>query len=131
MTDTHRGIPLTSARAEQLFPTLTPTQLRRLAVHGRRRALQGGEVLVEQGDSDVPFFVVVAGEIEIVRPSGAAETLVTVHGPGQFTGEVNTLSGRRSLFRMRVTTPGEAIELDRQELLAVVQTDAELGDILL
>ena len=79
-------------------------------MHGRRRTLQGGEVLVEQGDSAVAFFVVVAGEIEVVRPSGAAETLVTVHGPGQFTGEVNTLSGRRALFRMRVAKPGEAID---------------------
>ena len=52
------------------------------------------EVLIEQGDSAVPFFVVVSGEAEIVRPSGAAETLVTVHGPGQFTGEVNMLTGR-------------------------------------
>jgi thioredoxin reductase (NADPH) len=131
MTDTTRGIPPTSARAEQLFPTLTPAQLGRLAAHGHRRALQDGEVLVEQGDSAVPCFVLVAGEIEVVRPSGAAETLVTVHGPGQFTGEVNTLSGRRALFRMRVTTPGEAIELDRRQLLAVVQTDAALGEILL
>src|SRR5713226_3333289 len=131
MTDTHRGIPLTSARAEQLFPTLTPAQLRRIAVHGRRRALQGGEVLVEQGDSDVPFFVVVSGEIEIVRPSGAAETLVTIHGRGEFTGEVNMLSGRRTLVRMRATKPGKVIELDRQHMLALVQTDAELGEILM
>jgi CRP-like cAMP-binding protein len=30
------------------------------------RAVQPAEVLVEQGDSTVPFFVVVSGEIEIV-----------------------------------------------------------------
>ena len=39
------------------------------------------------------------------------------------------LSGRRALFRMRVTEPGEVIELDRQHMLALVQTDAELGEI--
>src|SRR5207302_7742720 len=86
--------------------------------------------LVEQGDSAAPFFVVVSGELEIVRPSGAAETLVTDYGPGQFTGEVNMLSGRRALLRMRVTQPGEVIELDRPHLLALVQTDAELGEVL-
>ena len=93
--------------------------------------LQRGEVLVEQGDSAVPFFVVVSGELEIVRPLGAAETLVTVLGPGQFTGEVNMLSGRRALFRMRATKPGEVIELDHQHMLALMQTDAELGEILM
>jgi thioredoxin reductase (NADPH) len=131
MTETRRGAPLTSSRAEQIFPRLTPAQMRRIAAHGHMRAIQRGEVLVEQGDSAAPFFVVVSGELEIVGPSGAAETLVTVHGPGQFTGEVNMLSGRRALFRMRVTQPGEVIELDRPRLLALVQTDAELGEVLM
>jgi len=90
-------------------------------------------VLYEQGVTDVPFFVVVSGELEIVRPlgPGAVETLVTVYGFGQFTGEVGTLSGRRTLFRLRATKPGKVIELDRQHMLALVQSDAELGQILM
>jgi thioredoxin reductase (NADPH) len=131
MNDTSRGLPLTRSHVEQIFPKLTPVQIRRVAAHGRMRALQRGEVLVEQGDSAVPFFVVVSGELEIVRPSGAAETLVTVHGCGQFTGEVNTLSGRRTFFRVRATKPGKVIELDHQHMLALVQTDAELGEIVM
>jgi thioredoxin reductase (NADPH) len=75
--------------------------------------------------------VVVSGEVEIVRPSGGVETLITVHGPGQFTGEANMLSGRPAVFRMRATKPGELIELNRQHMLALVQTDAELGEILM
>ena len=130
MSNTSRGLPLTSSRVEQIFPILTPTQLNRIAVHGHMRAIQPGEVLVEQGDSAVPFFVVVSGELEIVRPSCAGETLVTIHGPGQFTGEVNMLSGRRALARMRATKPGKVIELDRQHMMALIQTDAELGEIL-
>ena len=69
MTDTTNTLPLTSSRAEQIFPTLTPAQIRRIAAHGHMRAVQRGEVLVEQGDSAVPFFVVVSGELEVVRPS--------------------------------------------------------------
>src|SRR5258708_31176198 len=128
---TRRGLPLTSFRADQVFPTLTPAQIRRIAAHGRMRAIQPGEVLVEQGDSAVPFFVVASGELEVVRPSGTDETLITVHAPGQFTGEVSTLSGRRALFRLRAATSGEVIELDHQHMLALVQTDAELGEILM
>jgi CRP-like cAMP-binding protein len=45
--------------------------------------------------------VVISGELEVLRPSGVDETLVTVHAPGQLTGEVSTLSGRRALFRSR------------------------------
>jgi thioredoxin reductase (NADPH) len=130
MSDTPRGLPLSSSRVEQIFPKLTPEQISRVAAQGHIRAIQPGDVLVEQGDSAVPFFVVDSGEIEIVRPSGAAETLVTIHGRGEFTGEVNMLSGRRTLVRMRATKPGKVIELDRQHMMALIQTDAELGEIL-
>jgi thioredoxin reductase (NADPH) len=130
MSNTSRGLPLTSSRVEQIFPILTQAQINRIAVHGHVRAIQPGQVLVEQGDSIVPSFVVISGELEIVRPSCAGETLVTIHGPGQFTGEVNMLSGRRTLVRMRATKPGQVIELDRQHMMALIQTDAELGEIL-
>ncbi len=131
MSDAIRGLPLNSSRTEQVFPTLTPAQIRRIAAHGQKRATQSGDVLVERGDIAVPFFVVVSGELEVVRPEGAAETLVAVHHTGQFTGEVSTLSGRRALFRLRAAKVGEVIELDRQRMLALVQTDAELSEILM
>jgi thioredoxin reductase (NADPH) len=93
--------------------------------------MQRGEMIIEQGDRNIPFFVVVSGEVEIVRPSSGVETLITVHGPGQFTGEVNNLSGRPAVVRMRCTKPGELIELDRQHMLSLLQTDADLGEIMM
>ena len=131
MSDTRRGLPLKSSMLEQIFPTLTPAQIRRISSHGHTRPIQRGQVIVEQGDRNVPFFVVVSGEVEIVRPSGGVETLITIHGPGQFTGEVNNLSGRPAVVRMRATKQGELIELDRQHMLALLQTDADLGEIMM
>jgi thioredoxin reductase (NADPH) len=113
------------------FPTLTPALIERIAAHGRVRPIQAGEVLIEAGDPVVPFLVVISGRIEIVRTSGDTETLIAVHEPGQFTGEANMLSGRRSLFRARATDSGEVIELDRGEMLSLVQNDAEIGEILM
>jgi thioredoxin reductase (NADPH) len=131
MSNTRRGIPITSSRIEKIFPKLTPAQLSRIAARGHIRSMESGEVLYEQGDRAAPFFVVVSGELEVVRPSVPVETLVTVYEPSQFTGEVGTLSGRRSLFRVRATKPGKIIELNRQQMLALIQTDAELGEILM
>ena len=131
MNNTRRGLPLARARIEQIFPKLTPKQIRRITPHGHIRTTVRGEVLNEHGDSTASFFVVVTGELEVVRPSGTVETLVTIHGPGQFTGEVGTLSGRPTMFRVRATKPGRVIELDRQHMLTLVQSDAELGEILM
>jgi len=99
-------LPLTSSRADQIFPTLTSMQIERIAAHGRRRTVRSGEVLVEQGDRAIPFFVVITGELEAVRPTCATETPITVVRVGQFTGEINTLSGRRALARIRARQDG-------------------------
>ena len=131
MSNNHRGLPLARSNIERIFPKLTSEQIGRMQERGHMRAVKLGEVLVEQGDSNVPFFVVISGEIEILRPSGVTETLITVHGSGQFTGEVNMLSGRRALFRARVTKPGSVIEMDRQHMMALLQSDAEIGEILM
>jgi thioredoxin reductase (NADPH) len=131
MNNTHRGLPPTRAHIEQIFPKLTPAQIRRIATHGHIHTTERGEVLYEQGQSAAPFYVVVSGELEVVRPSFPIETLVTVYESGQFTGEVGTLSGRRTMFRVRATKPGKVIELDRRHMLALVQSDAELGEILM
>jgi thioredoxin reductase (NADPH) len=117
--------------AALMFPTLTPQQMARIAAHGSARTIQPGEVLIEAADQRVPFFVVKSGRIEIVRVSNAGETLIVAHGPGAFTGEANMLLGRPSLMRARVTEGGEVIELTREQLLALVQTDTEIGDILM
>jgi thioredoxin reductase (NADPH) len=69
--------------------------------------------------------------VQIVRPSGETETLVVVHGPGQFTGETTLLTGRRSLVLGRADGPAEVIELDRAHLLSLVQTDSELSEIIM
>lgn len=125
--------PLSDAvsRPDRVFPTLTKEQIGRIAPHGRRRAITAGDVLVDIGDKAVPCFVVLSGEIEALRPSDKVETLLVRHRAGQFSGEANMISGQRSLGRLRVTVSGEALELSREQLLALIQTDAELSELLM
>ena len=118
-------------RQDRLFPKLTPAQLTRIAAHGRRRPTTRGEVLIDVGDRIVPFFVVMTGEIHVLQVSGVAETLIVSHESGSFSGEANLISGRPSMARLRVSEPGEVIELTRDQLLALVQTDAELSELLM
>ena len=112
------------------FPTLTAAQIGRMAAHGRRRPTTLGEVLYDAGDKSIPLFVVTSGELQVVRPE-PGDTLIATHARSQFSGECAVVTGRSSIFRVRVSEPGEVIQLDRDELLNLVQTDAELSKILL
>ncbi|HKR86288.1 MAG TPA: FAD-dependent oxidoreductase, partial [Terriglobales bacterium] len=131
MADSTTPLPLTRSLVEQIFPKLSDAQMQRLASHGASRSVRTGEVLVELGDKDIPVFLILSGELEIVRPSFTQEILIRVVGPGQFTGEINTLSGRRPLARIRARQNSEVVQIARASLLGLVQTDAELSEILM
>src|SRR6476469_2498710 len=82
MSDARRGLPLTKSQREKIFPKLTSVQIDRIATRGHVRSMEEGEVLYEQGHRAAPFFVVISGELEVVRPSVPVETLVTTYESG-------------------------------------------------
>jgi thioredoxin reductase (NADPH) len=118
-------------RTAQTFPELTPAQIQRIATVGQRRQMKTGELLFDAGDQNTRFYVVLSGAVAILQPVGDTEQPVVVHGPGQFTGEINMLSARRSLVRARVSGDTEVIAVDRDDLRALVQRDPELSEILM
>jgi len=122
---------LPPAREEEMFPTLTPEQLERLAAQGQRRSVAAGEVLHEGSEHVSRFFALVRGKIDILAGEDFGERVVSLSHAGQFTGELNVLSGRRGFVRVRAATDAEVAEVDREHLLAIVQTDDELSGILM
>ena len=132
VTDAVPSTPLTSApNAALMFPTLDATQIARIAVHGVIRPITRGEVLIEGGQTDVPFFVLKAGEIQVVRPSGLGDLLVAVLAPAQFTGDISMILGRPAQMRLRVSHSGEVVQLTRDQMHALIQTDAEISEVLM
>jgi len=116
---------------DNMFPKLTSEQQSRIARHGELRQVGAGETLVEADENPNKFFVVVKGHLNILRTSGDAEGFAAGVPAGSFTGEVSMLSGRRVLVRIRASEPSEVIEVERENLLALVQTDSELSDIIM
>jgi thioredoxin reductase (NADPH) len=132
VADVTRSLPLTSGPdAAIMFPTLRSAQIARIASHGRVRPIANGEILVEAGQTDVPFFVVLAGGIEIIRPSALGDVLVAAHRPGQFTGEASMLLGRPAMMRVRASASGEVVQLTRDQMHGLIQTDAEISEVLM
>ena len=131
VADPEVALPSTATAGDQAFPTLTEAQIARIAAHGRRRKVERGEVLVKAGARNASFFVVVSGRLDIIQLSDGVETRVVVHKPGQISGELNLLSGRRAVFSVRAGEAGEVVEVDHQHLLEIVQTDADLSEIFM
>ena len=121
---------LPGSSPDEMFPVLTAERQARVLTHGRLRKVTTGEVVIEPDTQGIKFFVVVQGKLEVLRLNENREQAYAVCGPGMFTGELNMLSGRRSLVRIRASEPGELIEIERAALRGLVQTDSELSSQL-
>jgi thioredoxin reductase (NADPH) len=115
----------------RIFPRLSVAQIGRIERVGHRRTVEAGEIVVEQGARTPDFFVVLSGALAIVQPSEGKELPIAVLSQGQFTGEVGSVSGRTNLMRVRVATTGQLLAITPQALHKILETDAELSELLM
>src|SRR5579871_95857 len=115
---------------EVAFPRLTDAYIAALRPRGRVRAVAKDDVLWAEGDRDFCFYVVLSGAVEILEHSRGAPHTVVIHQPTEFTGDVDTLSGRSALVTARVAADGEVLELSADELRLAVDELPELGEII-
>ncbi len=124
-------IPSALDARTQAFPVLTAAQIDRILPIGKVRKVQTGEILFEPGDTNVPFFVLLSGSMEIVQPDLTGERPIAAHARGEFTGEMTMISGHRCLVLGRTTEPGEFLELTGDGLRSLIAKDAELSEIFM
>src|SRR3954469_6209251 len=121
---------LIEKRREQMFPKLDARQIARLEARGERRRTRAGDVLVEPGDAHRKLLVVLSGRLEVFIPGALGEQLLTQLVAGDFTGELSTLRGLAGFSRVRVVEDGEVLAIGDETLRALVQSDAELSEIM-
>ena len=109
------------------FPTLRAQDIATLERRGSVRAVHDGEILFAQGDTNIDFFIVLEGEIEIAERSRGSRHAVVRHQPGGFTGDVDTLSGRAVLVEARAAGEGRVIQFDAKKLRQVVDELPDVG----
>jgi thioredoxin reductase (NADPH) len=117
-------------RHEQMFPRLTKAQIARLEPHGRRVPTTAGQVLMEPGTHEYKMAVVLSGSLQVTIP-GVEQQVIRPLGPGDFGGEMSTLRGVPGFARVQVLESGEVLVINDSELRLVVQTDAELSEIIM
>jgi thioredoxin reductase (NADPH) len=116
---------------EVAFPVLKATDLAALAARGQMREVKAGEVLFREGDRNLSFFVVLEGGVEITEQSRGTSHSVVIHHAGQFTGDVDVLSGRAVLVTGTVVQDGKVIQLSSADLRRAVDELPELGETII
>ena len=109
-------------------PSLTTSQLAKLAELGEERTADAGDVLFQVGDDRYPFVAILEGEVAMLDAAGNE---IMRQGPSNFLGELNLLSGQSVFLTAVVTKPLRYIAVDREALRALLFDDGPLSDLLL
>ena len=114
------------------FPTLTDRQVARFADAGEATTADDGDVLVEAGERDYPLLIVKGGRVRIVeRRADRDDVAIADHGPGEFVGDVDLLTGRPAVFTAVAEGECELVRVPRGKVRGVVAGDPSLGETML
>ncbi len=128
---TRAGDPVTGTASERvLYPTFDHDALAELAGFGQRRPIASGEVLFEPGEDLPNFFVILEGEVELLRLDEEGEAVIATFPAGQFVGGIGLLTGQRSYLTARANRSGWIVEIDRSEFRRLMSSKPALADII-
>jgi thioredoxin reductase (NADPH) len=120
--------PDAEAPNKETFPVLTAAQIERITPLGSERAFEAGDILWEEGETNRPLMLILEGEVEILS---SRDTVVTIHRPGNFSGDVDMIAGHPAVVRARARRAGRLLEVPAERVRSLVMTDPELSQIFL
>ena len=91
-------------------------------------ALPRAEAIFTAGQVGPGLVVILSGEVDIVRHEFSHESLIVMHDPGQFMGELAQLVGRPALVDAVAKKPVQALIIAPERLRALLIAEAELGE---
>jgi nitrite reductase/ring-hydroxylating ferredoxin subunit len=115
-----------------LFAGLDADTLSGLEAFTFRRTFKPGEVIVEEGRTGNGLYVVLSGEVEVIKglAAGRPQTAATL-GPGEPFGEMALLGDWKRSASVRAVGEVECLGMDRWVFLAHLKREPQIAIMLL
>ena len=111
-------------RSMELFSTLKPEELEKIAALLHPVKVNKGHVLTQEKELARYFYIILSGAYKISSESGHEITLKT---RGEFIGWATIIAAPRYLGTGVAMTQGEVLKLSGQDFMRLLQSDADLG----
>jgi thioredoxin reductase (NADPH) len=121
--------PEVASRWHQMFPVLTESEIARIGRFGTVRRYKRGDRLFAAGGPGPGMFVVLKGVMALSQRDGLGHVVpIGSHGPGEFSGEVASLSGSHALVDGHAEEDVETLLVPPSQLRALIIAEADLGE---
>ncbi len=113
-----------------IFACLDDAHKQRLAQTAADVYVREGEWLIREGDP-VWFFVLIEGELEVLKEYAGMERSVKKYGIGEFFGETPILLGSAALASLRATRFSRVVRLDKLQFKELIDSSEECSAIIM
>jgi thioredoxin reductase (NADPH) len=119
-------------RREQTFPHLNEDMSARLVKYGVEEVVPAGTMLFRRGERRVDYFFVIEGSIEVYDTAeDGTPNVFVVHGPNQFTGEVDLFSERKIMVNGRTAAETRLVRMNPAAFRKLVSGEPDIGEIIM
>src|SRR5579871_6901087 len=115
---------------EIAFPKLTIAEIAHIKTMATPCEYADGQVVFSAGTRNVDFYVVESGGVEIRNPSDD-NRLIVVHDPGQFSGDIDLLTGRPVIVTATARGQTRILRVPNGQLRALLNRVPTLGEKLI
>jgi thioredoxin reductase (NADPH) len=115
---------------ETAFPRLTAAELALVKPLAKPCAYADGDVIFKAGQPEIDLYVVESGEMEIRNPA-AGDSVLAVHEPGGFSGDIDLLTGRPVLVTAVAKGPTRLLCIPNSQVRGLLNRVPSLGEKLI
>jgi len=118
-------------RRNAFFSGLPDEQLDHLLGSGERIYLEAGDILMAEGSLPDAFYVVLEGEVEILKRSGNREVVIAVNGPCSILGEMSLIEDAPRTASVRAPQACKVLKISRETFHNLVYGNSSVAVALL
>jgi len=104
-----------------MFRDLDVSKLKLMAFAGQRITYREGEVLFEEGDPPDAVYVVLDGEVDVLRSGPAGDVLLARLGRTELIGEIGVLCNKCRNARIVAHSNVQVLRIDKMSFMEIVQ----------
>src|SRR5262249_44940653 len=115
---------------ETAFPRLTSAELALVKPLAKPCDYADGDIIFRAGQPNIDLYVVESGRMEI-RNATDGDRLIAVHEPGNFSGDIDVLTGRPVIVTAVAKGPTRLLCVPNGQLRALLNRVPSLGEKLI
>lgn len=124
-TENNNQIPemqqnLNLLQEQPFFSTFPPQAMKLLAYLAERSQFAKDEVILEEGDDYGRAYLVLSGQLALLRENDDTTTVIRHFEEGTLLGSFSLLGDMPSLFQLRATTATVALTITREHFAKIV-----------